>query len=93
MFADCIFVDGQPNTAPLSSVNLYSGANTPQMGRFAIARHGGVNAASAPTNIPAGSPLIGRNNIGFVDGHVSAVRLEDLWQQEWSQGWVPQSRP
>jgi len=94
MFADCNWVDAWPHETDTPSRDLYTGANRPEMGRLTIARHGGVNAASAPRNVPAGSKLPGRINIGYADGHAEPVRLEDLWQQEWHATWVvPNQRP
>ncbi len=58
-----------------------------------IPRHGS-HPSTVTTNQAASARLPGSINISFYDGHVAAVRLENLWQQEWHQGWIdPRVRP
>jgi len=93
-FSDSIWVDGGPSETDTPARNLYTGADTVAMERITIARHGVSNPARAPQNIPAGTRLTGRNNVGFTDGHVEAVRLEDLWSLYWHRNWItPSVRP
>ena len=93
-FSDCVWVDGWPMETDTPARNLYTGADNNSMQRFTVARHGGKGAAAAPQNVPAGTPLVGRINIGFADTHVEAVRLENLWTLYWHNGWVtPATRP
>ena len=94
VFADSIWVDGGPQETDTPARNLHGGANSAAMQRYTIARHGGSGAASAPRNVPAGTKMPGRININFADSHAEAIRLEDLWKQEWHAGWVtPSPRP
>ena len=58
------------------------------MARFCIARHGSVRRPP-PTLVLPGAPLVGGINMVFIDGHVEAVKLENLWQMYWSRGYVP----
>jgi prepilin-type processing-associated H-X9-DG protein len=74
-FADCVWVDGWPWETEGPSLNLYTGGNKNSMQRFTIARHGLGAAARAPQNVPAGTPLLGKINMGFADGHVEPVKL------------------
>jgi prepilin-type N-terminal cleavage/methylation domain-containing protein/prepilin-type processing-associated H-X9-DG protein len=93
-FADCIWVDTWPDETDQPSTDLYSGSDATCMGRITIARHGYKAAGAAPRKVPAGAPLVGSINIGFVDGHVVAVKLEQLWTLTWHAGWVtPATRP
>ena len=93
-FADSVWVDGWPSETDIPARNLYLGADDNSMQRFTIARHGGNGAGAAPRNVPAGTTLPGRINIGFVDGHVEPVKLESLWTLSWHKGWViPNQRP
>ena len=93
-FADSVWVDGWPSETDTPARNLYLGADDNSMERFTIARHGGNGPAAAPHNVPAGAPLPGKINIGFVDGHVEAVKLDNLWSLNWHKKWViPNTRP
>jgi prepilin-type N-terminal cleavage/methylation domain-containing protein/prepilin-type processing-associated H-X9-DG protein len=93
-FSDSAWVDGWPEETDAPSRDLYSGGNADMMQRLTIARHGGKGAAAAPRNVPAGIPLPGKINVGFVDGHVAPVNLENLWTLYWHSGWViPSTRP
>lgn len=86
-FADAIWVDGWPETNNVPNTDLYNGKDDTGLGRFAIARHGGKSAATAPKNVPAGSVLPGRNNVGCADGHVESAKLNNLWKFYWSTDW------
>jgi prepilin-type N-terminal cleavage/methylation domain-containing protein/prepilin-type processing-associated H-X9-DG protein len=93
-FSDSNWVDGWPQETDTPARNLYSGGDGNSMERLTMARHGGRGPASAPRDVPAGSPLVGRINIGFTDGHVEAVKLENLWTLYWHKGWkTPNTRP
>jgi hypothetical protein len=64
------------------------------MARCAIARHGGVNAASAPRSVAPGQKIPGAINLGAVDGHAQLVPLENLWSFYWHNNWeTPAVRP
>jgi hypothetical protein len=93
-FADSIWVDGWPWETEAPASNLYAGADKNSMQRFTIARHGWKSPALAPRKVPAGGALVGKINIGSVDGHAEAVKLENLWTLYWHKGWVaPAKRP
>jgi len=93
-FWDCVWVDGWPWETETPAQNLYTGGDKNSMERFTIARHGLNGPASAPRNVPAGTPLVGKINMGFADGHVEAVKLQNLWTLYWHKGWVaPATRP
>ena len=96
MFADCIWIDVWPYATDTPARDLYNGELTPPgnqggIARSTIARHGGAAAAAAPRNVPAGQTLSGGIDMGFVDGHVEAVKLEKLWSYYWHVGYVPLS--
>jgi type II secretory pathway pseudopilin PulG len=94
-FSDSIWVDCWPEEADTPATDLYSGSDTQGgMDRNTIARHGFKGAGAAPRNVPAGAPLVGAINAGFVDGHAGPVKLEQLWTLYWHHGWVtPATRP
>jgi|GEM_PF-2044309 len=63
------------------------------MSQLTIPRHGS-RPNSVPTHQPPRARLPGAINVSFYDGHVAQVRLENLWQLEWHQGWkAPARRP
>ncbi len=93
-FADCRRFGGSPLATDTPARNLYTGADNPQMARFTIARHKLSSPQAAPKNVPAGQPLAGAIIMGFGDGHVEVVKLENLWNYDWGKGWVvPSPRP
>ena len=70
------------------------------MPRICVARHGGRAAGSAPTQVTVqnvggtvGWALPGTINMGFVDGHVEQVRLQNLWTYYWHLNWKPAAAP
>jgi len=96
VFADGIWVDVWPYAIDTPARNLYlgeqsNGANAGPIGRITIARHGGMTAANAPRNIPAGQPLPGSINLAFKDGHAELSKLDHLWSYEWYADYVPVS--
>ena len=98
VFADENWVDGNPFETDPPFHDLYAGSPysswSDNMGRFTIARHGSVNASSAPRNLAAGSKLPGGINIGFADGHSDLAPLEKLWDLSWHLDWqTPAQRP
>jgi len=94
-FSDAIWVDGWPLATDPPARDLYAGGDVQiGMDRVTIARHGSRGPRAAPRNVPAGTPLVGSINAAFVDGHVSSVKLEQLWTLTWNNGWVvPNTRP
>ncbi|HTL55747.1 MAG TPA: prepilin-type N-terminal cleavage/methylation domain-containing protein [Candidatus Limnocylindrales bacterium] len=94
-----IFADGVvpwwswPKETDYPAANLETGQVAPGgvpfgINVFTIPRHG-----SAPNRLPTKQPpsakLPGGINVSFYDGHVSFVRLENLWQLEWHQDYKP----
>jgi len=72
----------------------YPRGTATHLGRFTIARHGGVRPASAPRSLPPGSKLPGAINVVSADGHTQLVPLERLWTLYWHLDWqVPAVRP
>jgi len=87
VFADCAWADGWPEAADRPARNLLVDTSS-MMARFCIGRHGSVGRPP-PRVVPAGSRLPGAINMVFVDGHVETVKLENLWQLQWHQKFVP----
>jgi type II secretory pathway pseudopilin PulG len=94
-FMDSIWVDCSPDETDTPSRDLYSGEDiSGGMDRLTIARHGYKAPGAAPRNVAPGAPLVGAINLGFVDGHAGAVKLQLLWTLAWHNGWVtPATRP
>ncbi|HEV2319754.1 MAG TPA: prepilin-type N-terminal cleavage/methylation domain-containing protein [Verrucomicrobiae bacterium] len=104
VFMDSVWINLDPMEQDSPNRNLYnpagvtssSGGSMSQEGmqRCCIARHGGRSAGSAPPSVPPGTVLPGTINMGFVDGHVEQVKLQNLWTCDWHLGWVtPKIRP
>ncbi|HXF10362.1 MAG TPA: prepilin-type N-terminal cleavage/methylation domain-containing protein [Desulfuromonadaceae bacterium] len=98
VLADCIWVDVGPYATDPSGVtfkaNLYTGmfqsaANSQPIGRFLINRHGGKSPGNADRAASTLSRLPGAINMGFVDGHVEHVPLENLWSFYWHKDYQP----
>jgi len=92
VFFDSGWVDAWPLETDPPNTDLYDGTwdrDKLGMQRVTIARHGGVNPANAPTDFDTSQKLPGAINIGFADGHVELVRLENLWQLYWHLNWQP----
>jgi prepilin-type N-terminal cleavage/methylation domain-containing protein/prepilin-type processing-associated H-X9-DG protein len=67
---------------------------------FILPRHGsrprlvGANLPYLWYDWPVDQPLSGAINVGFFDGHVEQVALDQLWQLYWHKDYVaPQKRP
>jgi len=98
IFCDGVWPDAWPQatdppTQSGNTANLYEGIGAyPQNGpitRVLIARHGGKHPAQAPRAAPINLPFPGAINVGFVDGHASKVKLDDLWSLYWHAGYQP----
>jgi prepilin-type N-terminal cleavage/methylation domain-containing protein/prepilin-type processing-associated H-X9-DG protein len=77
---------------PLGSASQVSTSSASEgMPRACVARHGGRPAGSAPKSVLPGTVLPGTINLGFVDGHVEQVKLQNLWTYYWHLGWQPPS--
>jgi prepilin-type N-terminal cleavage/methylation domain-containing protein/prepilin-type processing-associated H-X9-DG protein len=75
----------------ISGTDVFSGGNDVEMGHVAIPRHG-VRLSPSWRKFDPKNDLPGLNNIAFVDGHASSVRLEKLWELHWHNGWIAPSR-
>jgi prepilin-type N-terminal cleavage/methylation domain-containing protein/prepilin-type processing-associated H-X9-DG protein len=84
-FGDGIGADGWPTADDPPARNLYTG-NLVSMARFTIARHG----MSMRKNLisTSGQTMPGAINIGYADGHVSPVKLPNLYKQQWHRNYV-----
>jgi prepilin-type N-terminal cleavage/methylation domain-containing protein/prepilin-type processing-associated H-X9-DG protein len=91
VFCDAVWVDFWPLEDDKPSDDLYTGQmeRTLGMKRCTIARHGGVNPGKAPRDFDITQKMPGAINIGFADGHVELVKLENLWQLSWHRNWQP----
>jgi prepilin-type N-terminal cleavage/methylation domain-containing protein/prepilin-type processing-associated H-X9-DG protein len=83
-----------PTADDLPAANLVTGRRSllgfvdGGMAAFAIPRHGS-RPSVAPTEHPPEELLPGAINVGFYDGHVEPVRLEELWQLDWHRDYEP----
>jgi prepilin-type N-terminal cleavage/methylation domain-containing protein/prepilin-type processing-associated H-X9-DG protein len=109
MFMDSVWINLDPLETDPPNNNLYnpagvsassSGSLGEGMQRCCIARHGSRPAGSAPTQVTVqnvggtvGWALPGSINIGFVDGHVEQVRLQNLWTYYWHLNWKSGAPP
>jgi prepilin-type N-terminal cleavage/methylation domain-containing protein len=94
LFFDEICIDTFPLEADSAATDLYVGEASAfpagggrGMGCCTIWRHGGRTASSS---VPYKSgPLPGAINMGFDDGHVELVKLQNLWTYTWHLNWNP----
>jgi prepilin-type N-terminal cleavage/methylation domain-containing protein/prepilin-type processing-associated H-X9-DG protein len=96
VFCDAVWVDFWPLEGDSPSSDLYNGEmyGTTGIARCTIARHGGGNPKNAPQNFDTSQRLPGAIDIGFADGHVELVKLENLWNLSWHLNWqTPSPRP
>jgi len=89
-FADAVWVDAWPLPTDRPASNLFDFVMLPRGGlqRIAIPRHACSPAVAAKT-LDLRTTLPGAVNAAFVDNHVEAVRLENLWGLYWHKNWVP----
>lgn len=94
VFSDGSWVDSWPEETDPPARNLIQGGPVVHISVITIARHGvGPKASFANWPAPA-TTLPGAINLGYCDGHVSLVPLEQLWQQYWHLNWqIPAPRP
>lgn len=104
MFMDAAWINFDPVESDSPARNLYDPLNgtSPTAGaavnegmpRVCVARHGGREPGGAPRYVPPGAVLPGMINMGFVEGHVEEVKLQNLWKLDWHLNWVtPTVRP
>jgi prepilin-type N-terminal cleavage/methylation domain-containing protein len=93
VFADGNWQDACPSELDSPSVNLWTGTGWLnqhagyEMGRIAVARHGGGTASRNYTSNWNSSPPNGAVNVGLSDGHVELSRLPGLWSYNWHRSW------
>ena len=77
LLADCIWVDGSPQSTDAVPSNLQQGNASlnadDDMGLFCVDRH------------------MGQINVAFVDGSARTVPLAKLWQLRWSENFQPRN--
>lgn len=97
VFMDTAWINLDPVESDAPARNLYDPVpnQSPEgMPRCCVARHGNKAALAAPQNVPPATPLPGSIDMGFVDGHVESVKLQNLWGIYWHLNWVvPATRP
>ena len=76
-----------PPLPTTQGVDLYNGNSQTGIGRGIVPRHGSMNPASAPRRLQAGKPLPGSENMFMVDGHAEAVKLINLNNLYWCNGY------
>jgi len=89
LFADAMWIDGWPRESEGPAKDLYHGNGGKEMGRFTVARHGGISPAGAPRSITTIDGLRCGINTAFVDGHATFSKLPQLWSFDWHDSWVP----
>lgn len=95
VFCDSIWVDAWPQETDrpwpdlTQKVNNYqtTGVSVGGMARMMIARHKRPNVVSTAQN--SRDRLPGAINVGFFDGHMEMVPLENLWSLYWALDWQP----
>jgi prepilin-type N-terminal cleavage/methylation domain-containing protein len=95
LFFDEMYIDAFPLETDTAAPDLYCGQpNAWQAGGgrgmacCTILRHGGPTATSS-VPYKSGHPLPGAINMGFDDGHVELVKLQNLWSYTWHLNWNP----
>ncbi len=92
MFLDAAWINFWVMETDTPARNLYDplGSSTASgMPRICIARHGKMPPGAAPRVVPPATPLPGRLNMSFTDGHVEPVQLQNLWNYYWHAQWQP----
>jgi prepilin-type N-terminal cleavage/methylation domain-containing protein len=107
VFTDSAWINYWPGGTGTPNVNqsdnpatsLYDPIDNPGpvpagMTRICIARHGGRPAGAAPKSLSFGTKnLPGAIVVGFVDGHVQLVKLQNLWTLYWNATWASSAHP
>lgn len=89
---DCVWDDLWPWETDPPNRDLYAASGTsnpPRIDRCVIPRHAWKSPSQAPRNFNITQTLPGAINVGFVDGHASLVKLQDLWGLYWHLNYRP----
>lgn len=89
-------INGQPDSPATSLYDPIDNPGNTQSGmtRIFIARHGGKPAGAAPKSLPFGTKNYpGAIVVGFWDGRVLPVKIQNLWNLQWSATWIESSSP
>ncbi len=99
VFMDSVWINLYAETNDTPPTSLYDPADNPGtdssgMTRVCIDRHGGKSASAAPKKLSFGTTVLpGCIVMGFYDGHVEPVKLQNLWSYYWHLNWVPSVPP
>lgn len=94
LLADSIDDEVLASPIDLPATNLVLGSpfnGYSALGNLTIPRHGS-RPNPVPTSWPVTQPLPGAVNVALYDGHVETVRLDRLWQLDWSPTWFPPAK-
>ncbi|MGN6554936.1 MAG: prepilin-type N-terminal cleavage/methylation domain-containing protein [Verrucomicrobiota bacterium] len=83
-FCDSLYPSVWPNPTVGPSKNMRTGVYT-AMGVITIGRHMNGNV---PTALSDTASMPGSINLVFVDGHAQAMRMNTLWNLDWTGNWV-----
>jgi len=83
---DSIWVDVWPTPTGAPAKNLFTGNLNAPMGRITIGRH---MSGSVPMAVTDAGSMLGSINMTFADGHAQPVRMNTLWNLNWSSIWTP----
>jgi prepilin-type N-terminal cleavage/methylation domain-containing protein/prepilin-type processing-associated H-X9-DG protein len=99
VFMDCAWINLFVETNDSPALSLFDpidnpGTNPTGMTRVCIARHGSKPAGAAPKKLTFGTTTLPGNIVmGFADGHVEVVKLQNLWTYYWHLNWIPSTTP
>jgi len=93
IFGDCNWADAWPVATDRPARDMLNGGNNAMMQRYCIARHG-TRPSPFPRTLPPIVSMPGSVHFTFTDGHVSPVRLDNLWSLTWHKDYkAPAKRP
>lgn len=88
-FMDGIWPDTFPRSTDMPAADLYLGDRSRQFGRISIARHPLLHGTKAVQ----GKPIPGSIQMGFIDGHVALLKLQDIKNVMWHVDYKPIGNP
>ncbi len=87
-FFDAIWPDNWVHNTDMLATDLAVGDRTTPLGRCSLARH-----PVKPFHSAANQPVPGAINMGFADGHASYLKLQNIKNVVWHNGYTPISNP